>query len=380
MPTPSDGHARAPAMTLKERVFYGLVCNERRVYRHWYTRFLLAGVDFARIMRVVGRIRAWSNWCAEWYAEGEAVERLAADAAAAGHTTTARALYHEAVACFHVGQHFFYFDDALKTRCMEKIWALYPQALALTDASIRPQRVEIPYRDTALPGYLRLQPEPGRPLIIQVNGLDNVKECEQHAIGEMLRRAGFNALVFEGPGQGEMLPRMPMIADYHTATSAVIDWVVAHHAGHVDTNRIGVIGLSMGGFLGPLSAAYDRRIACVVANGGPANLRFLTPSSNANPFLYRGFPHAAGTATLAEAVAKLRYDIETTPRLDRPLLVQHAGGDRIIPDGAGHAQIFMNWAVGEKDLQFFPNGEHVCADHFDEALPRAIDWFHRHLR
>ena len=32
-------------MTLKERVFYGIVCSEGRVYKHWYTRFLLGGMD-----------------------------------------------------------------------------------------------------------------------------------------------------------------------------------------------------------------------------------------------------------------------------------------------------------------------------------------------
>jgi hypothetical protein len=29
----------------KERFFYGLICSERRVYEHWYTRFLLGWVD-----------------------------------------------------------------------------------------------------------------------------------------------------------------------------------------------------------------------------------------------------------------------------------------------------------------------------------------------
>jgi dienelactone hydrolase len=170
-----------------------------------------------------------------------------------------------------------------------------------------------------------------------------------------------------------------MIPDFQAATTAVIDWVIENQAPHVDVAHIGAIGFSMGGFFGPLSAAHDRRIACVVGNGGPAHLRFLLPERSANPILYRGFPHAAGVRTLTEVVDKLGYDITKAPPLDRPMLIQHSGGDRIIPNGRAHAEIFMNWAVGEKELQFYPDGEHVCANYLDEVLPYAFDWLRRHL-
>jgi len=78
-------------------------------------------------------------------------------------------------------------------------------------------------------------------------------------------------------------------------------------------------------------------------------------------------------------VEKLAYDITRAPALDRPLLIHHSGKDRIIPDGKKHADIFMQWAVGDKDLQFYPDGEHVCADYLDEVLPYAVDWLWKHL-
>ena len=366
-------------LTLRERVFYGLVCNESRVYQHWYTRFLLAGVDLARVRRVVGRIRRWRDWCREWFEEGCAMERMAEAALQQGRAQCAKRWFHEAVGCFQVGQHFFYFDDDLKARSLRKIWSTYPKALALHDEGTRPIRVDIPFRNVLIPGYLRLQPEPARPLVVRINGLDDLKEAEGHAVCDMLFAAGVNAVTFDGPGQGEMWPSMKMIPDYHAAVSAVLDWLGENHGRHVDMGRIGVVGFSMGGFFAPLAAAHDRRIACAVGNGGPANLRFLLPERRANPILLRGFPHAAGAATLAEAVENLHYDIARAPRLDRPLLIQHSGRDRIIPRGRAHAAAFMAWAVGEKELQFYPDGEHVCANYLDEVLPYAIDWLSRRL-
>jgi len=293
----------APQMTLKERIFYGFVCNERRVYRHWYTRFLLAGVDLDRIVRVVSRIPRWRHWCAAWFAEGEKLERMAEKALAEGDVNCARRWFHEAAGCFQVGQHFFYFDDELKRRSLAKIWDIYPKAVALHDEATRPQRVEIPFGDTSLPGYLRLQPEARQPLVIQINGLDNLKECEQHTIGEMLVAAGFNALVFEGPGQGEMWERMKMIPNYQAATTAVIDWIIDTHASHVDVARIGVIGFSMGGFFGPLSDPLSRlpargRHTDPHRRGGKAWLRYsqCAPArpANADPAFRRRQNYSGG--------------------------------------------------------------------------------------
>ncbi len=366
-------------LTLKEKIFYGLVCNETRVYQHWYTRFLLAGVDLERTKRVVRRIRRWRNWCAEWSDEGARLKTEAEAMLAQGNGETARSLLHEAVACYHVGQHFYFLDDTQKTHALDMIRALYPRAIALNTGPDRPIRAEIPFRGTTIPAYLRLQPEPGRPVVVQVNGLDNLKETEQHNVGLKFYAAGFNTIAFDGPGQGEMLDRMAMIPDYHTAVSAVIDWLIAEHAAHIDVTRIGAIGFSMGGYFAPVAAANDKRIACAAGSGGPADLKFLLPERKANPILLRGLAHCAGTATLTEAVEKLGYDLSNEPRLDRPMLILHGGNDRLIPDGGGHAERFMDWASGEKQLRFYPDGEHVCANYLDETLPLMVDWMRRHL-
>jgi len=62
-----------------------------------------------------------------------------------------------------------------------------------------------------------------------------------------------------------------------------------------------------------------------------------------------------------------------------PISIHHSGRDKIIPNGKKDADKFMDWAVGEKELKFYPDGEHVCANYLDEVLPYATDWLRKHL-
>lgn len=177
-------------LSFKERTVFSLVFNEKRVYQHWYTRFLICGVDLDRTRRVVGRIRNWYGWCSEWSKEGEALEGLAAKALASNDHYSAKLLFHEAAGCFHVGEHFFYIDPNQKNEAQEGVRANYRKAIELYDESQRPARLEIPFRGAKIPAYLRRAYEPGGPLVILINGMDNLKETENHFYGNMLLDAG----------------------------------------------------------------------------------------------------------------------------------------------------------------------------------------------
>jgi len=122
-------------LTLKERIFFGLICNEKRVYHHWYSRFLLARVDIDRIQRVVARTRNWFHWLDEWSEEGKALDYKAENALHQGDLLTARNLFHAAAGCYHVGQHFFY--DLKKDMAMSEIWRLYDRAVSLYNPNER---------------------------------------------------------------------------------------------------------------------------------------------------------------------------------------------------------------------------------------------------
>ncbi|MBW1783501.1 MAG: alpha/beta hydrolase [Deltaproteobacteria bacterium] len=367
-------------LSLKEKFIYRFILNEKRVYKHWYTRFLLCGLDLDRIRRVVSRIDNWYGWCAEWGREGDHVKRLAEDALARNDTVSAKCLFHEAAGCYHIGQHIFYVDYEQKNQGQEKVREMYEKAIALYSEDRRPVRVEIAFRNVTIPGYVWRTELKNRPLIILINGMDNLKEIEQHRFARILSNAGFNAFTFDGPGQGEMWERMTFIPDYHEAVSTIIDWLEENESTHMDLKRIGTLGFSLGGYLSPLAAGFDRRISCAIGNGGPSYLR-LSPRNEAldpmkiNPIWHRGFLYMTGKRTYKEAIEQFDIDIKKAPPMDRPLLIFHSGSDKVIPNGSAHADYFMAWAVGEKEVKFYSDGEHVCANYLDEVIPHTIDWF-----
>ncbi|MFW9831934.1 MAG: hypothetical protein ACFFD8_09165, partial [Candidatus Thorarchaeota archaeon] len=118
-------------LSVKEKIFYGLILNEKRVYKHWYTRFLICGVSLDRIRKVVSRINKFNVWCNEWSREGEKLEKLARDALDKGNIQSARCLFHEAAGCFHIGQHFFFLDFQQKNKAQDKARENYQEAIKL---------------------------------------------------------------------------------------------------------------------------------------------------------------------------------------------------------------------------------------------------------
>lgn len=362
-------------LSLKERIIYRFIFNEKRVYRHWYGRFLICGVDLDRTRRVIPRIKNFYKWCAEWSKEGEKLEKLAEEALSQGNTYSARCLFQEAAGCFHIGQHIYFIDIEQKNKAQEKARENYRRAIELYDEAERPIRIEIPFRGTVIPGYLRLTGQPNRPLIILINGLDNLKEIENHYGGNSLLDAGFNVFAFDGPGQGEMWKDMKMIPDYEKAVSAIIDYFEENNPYDIDLQRIGTSGMSFGGYLSPRAAAFEKRICCAVGNSG---VGYLPQVKKINPIYIREYLYVTGFKNIEEARAEWdEVDIKKAPPLDRPLLIIHGGKDNIFPKE--QADYIMDWAVGEKELKYYPEGEHCCVNFKDEMLPYINDWFRRHL-
>jgi len=163
--------ARTIKSSLKEKIAYRFILNEKNTYKYWYNRFSFCGVDLDRSRRVISRIKNFYHWCDEWSKEGENLENLAQEALTKENIYTAKYLFHEAAGCFFVGQLFYYIDIKKKNEAQERARENYKRAIELYDEENRPIRIEIPFQGTFIPGYLRLCGQSNRPLIILINSI-----------------------------------------------------------------------------------------------------------------------------------------------------------------------------------------------------------------
>jgi hypothetical protein len=189
----------------------------------------------------------------------------------AGNKVSARSCYLRA--SMYLDQALFYTLASKKPtrvhegqawREMEAAWA---GAGALFEPAFEP--VRIPYKGTTLPGWFLSPGGKGkRPTIILNNGSD-AQNIDMFVYGgaAALER-GWNALIFEGPGQGSNLfvKSIPFVPDWETVVTPVVDFVRSRP--EVDKRRVCLAGQSFGGYLTPRAAAYEHRLAGLVPDPG----------------------------------------------------------------------------------------------------------------
>ncbi len=119
-------------------------------------------------------------------------------------------------------------------------------------------RVDIPYEGTTLPALIFPADGPKRDTVLVHGGFDSFKE-EFIEMAATFTSRGIEFILFEGPGQGEplMLNHIAMPNDWERPVGAILN--------HLEISSCSLIGISLGGYLAPRAAAFDKRIQRVVA-------------------------------------------------------------------------------------------------------------------
>lgn len=144
----------------------------------------------------------------------------------------------------------------------------FEEGLSLTGSSCR--RVEIPYEGTHLSAlYVPAEGVVGpAPLLVQVNGLDSTKEMKfLVGLPAWLAKRGVASLLVDQPGTGEALRLQGLTARFDSEhwASRVVDWLEGQS--EIDPSRIGMEGVSLGGYYCPRAVAFEPRFACGVVWG-----------------------------------------------------------------------------------------------------------------
>jgi 2,6-dihydroxypseudooxynicotine hydrolase len=342
---------------------------------HWGARFTANGTDYGDFTATMGRITRWDDWCREWGSSALRYERLAESAEAAGHLQTAAGAWRRAALCWHWGKFVFVDHPDEQRAAHDRTVACYRKGAAALSPPA--ELVRIPYGDTHLPAYLRVpatQAAPVRkPVVIMLPGLDSTKE-ELQATAEYMLARGLATIAVDGPGQGESEFDLPIEPAYERVATAVVDYLAGR--ADVDADKIGVFGVSLGGYYAARCAAYEPRLKATVALAGP--YRFDLDWDDLPPQTRATFRFRSGAASDPEARKRAGLlTLEEAARLiTGPLLVVGGGKDRLVP--AYHAERLASEAQ-EAELMIYPDGSHGVTNRAYESRSLMADWLAGHL-
>jgi len=339
---------------------------------NWAPRFVAQGVDYNDFVNTTSKIETWDEWLDAWVETGNMHTAFAQDAEATGRVLSAGEAYVRAALCYHFSKFVWMVDmEKYRTAADKAVKTLY-EAHRLLDPTA--ERIETPFENYSLIGNLRRPAKDGLPpLVILLPGLDSTKEEFFHWENVFLSR-GMATLSMEGPGQGEVGYNSFIRPDYNVAVSAMLDALQTRS--DIDVDRIGIVGVSLGGYYSPRTAAFEPRIKAASSIGGP--YQFAERWSELPPITRETFVHHTGCKEEAgaEKIAKQISLEGILHQLTQPFLVVFGKLDRLIP---WQQAVRVAKEAPNAELVMYEEGNHVCNNMPYRYRPLVGDWMREQL-
>jgi len=326
-------------------------------------------------------LRAWSGLA-------DALAAQAADADQDGRRRTAGQLYARAANYLCQAERMQSARAPGRLDTYRRVLDLQAKAIERKDPRL--SRVAVPYEGTTLPAYFSQAPAAAAgpvPVMIMWNGLDSTKE-HMYASGHWAELAarGISTLMVDCPGSGEALRLQGLTArvDSEAWAAACVDYLVARD--DVNPAAIGLVGWSLGGYYAPRAAAFEKRLALVVAWGanhdwGAVQRRRLQREGE------RPVPHYWDHVLWVWGQHDLHEFIEfadqvslegVAEKITVPFLVTHGANDRQIPLEYAHRSYAQATASPKRELRVFTaeegGAEHIGLDHLPYVSGFTADW------
>jgi dienelactone hydrolase len=336
---------------------------------HWAPRFVQAGVDYNDFVATTAGVDRWEDWHAAWCRNGDMHAGLAESA---GHPLTAGEAWARATVAYHFAKFVWMVDPALSRAAADKAVAAMRKTHEFLDPDA--ERLEVPFDGGKVVGNLRRPPgETAPPLVLLVPGLDSTKE-EFFRLENVFLDRGMATLSMDGPGQGESGYDLPIRPDYDVAVTALLDAIAART--DVDLGRVGLFGVSLGGYYAPRVLAFEPRVKAGVGLSGPYRFSDVwddVPPQTRETFVAKSFASSDEEGRAKAAGLDLSGVAE---RIGQPYLAITGKLDRLIP-----------WEQSERAAREAPNGtfllhedgNHGCANVPYKTRPVAADWLREQL-
>ena len=326
------------------------------------------------------------EFMAAWARVADQLEEQAAEAEKAGHLRTAGQKYLRAAGYLSQAERMQSAKDPNRNVVYQRCLDLHEKVFELVDPATT--RVEVPYRDTTLPAYFTNASADGAsPVMVMWNGLDSTKEHMYTSgfAGELAAR-GISTLMVDCPGSGEALRMRGLPAQVETEewAAACVEYLLTRS--DVDPDRIGLVGWSLGGYYAPRAAAFEKRLALVVAwganhNWGAVQKRRLDREGE-NPVPHY-WDHVLWVWGQPDIETFVRYAEQVhldgvVEQITVPFLVAHGENDRQIPLEYAHRSYDQAVNSPKRELRIFSPDEgateHIGLDHLPHVATFIADW------
>src|SRR5229473_1160237 len=305
-----------------------------------------------------------------WQAAATAMAEIALKQAT-GSAGTTRILYlRRASALLRMSQMMMLTNTPERREIFARAATIYGEAAKLRSDR---QRVLVETDSRPLVGWLIPAPGGGVASAIVIGGVEGWA-MDFDSLGEALAVRGIDALLLDGPGQGESRFNHNHYLSVHwsDAYRSAIEFLERRTAGH----RIGFIGNSIGGSFAMAMASIDERVSACVCNGG-----VIKPTlARGNTTFFAKMIAACGTNNEEEALAAWGAVDPIAPTSGRgyPLLIVHGGKDPMIPTAASE-MLLAAAPTGEKEMVVFSDGDHCIYNHREDRDALIADWVRSRL-
>lgn len=368
----SEDIAIAPPRTWDELRAEVQLRTDRQVYP-------LTGMLTEDVRTILGRIdnldndawgRSWSAMARDWLARGEALEATDRKGAAAAYIMAWR---YGSFGAWPSA------TSAEKRKSLETGLNAFARYGRLQEQPI--ERIEVRFDGGVIPILLQLPKTDGpAPVMLSLGGLDSFKEyvAERYGPVYMKQQIGWVGLDAPNTGETKLLPRPGVEKAY----SAVIDYLLTRK--DIDASRIGLQGVSMGGYWAArLAFAEPKRLKLAVNWAGPLDAawapRQIRGALSSKEYLF-GLPAAllsqSGWSSLAELVERQQeLSIVAMGLVDKPtpqrMLIVNGLKDTLVP--AADTLLLLQHGT-PKSAWVNPEGIHLArsAEWNDERIMQQI--------
>jgi dienelactone hydrolase len=343
------------------------------------------GGEFAEILEVASEINPEDreSFNKAWLKMGNSVYELAENFENEQSFISARRTYLRAFNYLRTAEFFMGLGDDRKIPTYLKTREAFLRAIQYFDK--KPLQVQVPFEGSFLPGYL-FAPEnvENPPMMIMFGGLDSLAEELYFGISQHLNERGIALLAIDGPGQGAAL-RLNHIHsryDYNVAGTAVLDWSLENLKDQVDTSRIGIMAVSMGGYMSARCAAFEPRFKICAVYGAVWSYHEIWKNRPDNHPLAAIVQHIVGGKDMQETRELLKgFTLEgVAEKISMPTYILHGGDDK--QNFVENAYQLDKALTVEHVLEVIPKessgSSHCQVDDFTKTF-RMFDWIAKNI-